>query len=388
MRVALFTDNDFGKVNGVTTTLKAVLQYAPPEVQPRIYTAADAGLYSPQYFAAESWGVGLPWYREMRVYWPRLAAFARALAADGTRVIHLTTPGPIGLAGRWLGHRLGLPQVGSYHTHLGEYVQKYSGSRRLGQVLERYMRWLYANCDPVLVPSRATASLLVRNGYGRSRIAFWARGVDVCRFSPARASRRLRDAWHVDGRRPAILYAGRLSSEKGLAIIEPLQSWLRQHRLAHRFIFVGDGPMRKELQERCPDGLFTGLMPHDDVAVAMASADLFLFPSTTDSHGNVVLEAQASGLPVLVSDRGGPREHMVPGQTGFVCAAHDVEAFGRQIAVLLRDAGLRRAHSEAARRYAETRDWPTSLQPLVRAWMKAAHEPATVWAPVTVPPKA
>src|SRR5262245_7346915 len=112
MRVALFTDNDFGKVNGVTTTLKAVLRHAPPEVQPRIYTASDAGIETSDYFAVESWGAGLPWYRDMRVYWPRLAAFERALVAAGTRVVHITTPGPIGLAGRWLATRLGLPQVG------------------------------------------------------------------------------------------------------------------------------------------------------------------------------------------------------------------------------------------------------------------------------------
>jgi glycosyltransferase involved in cell wall biosynthesis len=383
MRVALFTDNDFGKVNGVTTTLKAVLQYAPPEVQPRIYTAADAGIEAPDYFSAESFGVGLPWYREMRVYWPRLAAFTRALKADGTRVLHITTPGPIGLAGRWLAQRLGIPLVGSYHTHLGQYVEQYSGSRQLGRIVERYMRWLYAGCDPVLVPSRATAALLARNGHARSRIEFWARGVDVARFSPARASSARRDAWHVDARRPAILYAGRLSSEKGLAIIEPLQSWLRQHRLAHRVVFVGDGPMRKELQERCPDGFFTGSIPHDEVAVAMASADLFLFPSATDSHGNVVLEAQACGLPVLVSDRGGPQEHMVPGETGFICGAGDVNAFGDRLAALLRDPGMRGAQSTAARRYAESRDWPSSLQPLVRAWLRASHEPVPVLSPVT-----
>ena len=261
MRVAVFTDNDFGKVNGVTTTLRAVLKHAPPEVRPRVYTAADAGVETPQYFAAESYGVGLPWYREMRVYWPRWRAFARALQADGTKLVHITTPGPIGLAGRFLASRLGLPQVGSYHTHLGEYVEQYSGSPRLGQALERYMRWLYAGCDPVLVPSQATAQLLTRNGYPAARVRYWARGVDARLFSPERRSRALRESWHVDNRRPAILYAGRLSSEKGLALVEPLQRWLLEQRIAHRFIFVGDGPMRAELKALCPDGLFMGSRP-------------------------------------------------------------------------------------------------------------------------------
>src|SRR5262245_43944487 len=142
MRAAIFTDNDFDKVNGVTTTLKALLRHVPHGIEARVYTAADVGAESDVYFAAPSVGVGLPYYREMRVYWPRPRVLARELRARGVDVIHVTTPGPIGLAGRILAQRLGVAMVGSYHTHLGDYAGVLSGSRRLGHLTERYLRWL------------------------------------------------------------------------------------------------------------------------------------------------------------------------------------------------------------------------------------------------------
>src|SRR5262245_41883379 len=127
MRVAIFTDNDFDKVNGVTTTLKAVLRFTGSAADVRVYTAARRGIDQPDYFAVRSLGLGLPFYHEMKVYWPRLRVLAREIRRQRPDVIHVTTPGPIGLAGRWLAWRLGIPLVGSYHTEFGEYVATLSG---------------------------------------------------------------------------------------------------------------------------------------------------------------------------------------------------------------------------------------------------------------------
>lgn len=378
MRVAIFTDNDFDKVNGVTTTLKAVLRFSGDGVEPRIYTSADLGVETPEYFAAPSVSVGLPWYREMRVYWPRLRRIARELRLDGVRVVHVTTPGPMGVAARWLAARRRLPLVGSYHTHLGEYVEALSGSPRLGHATEGYIRWLYGKCEPVLVPSQATYDLLAARGYRTERLRLWSRGVDALQFTPARASATPRQRWRVDDRRPAILYAGRLSREKGLDIVPAISRWLDRRGVQHRLIFAGGGPMAAELRERCPDAVFLGAVSHDEMSIAMASADVLLFPSGTDSFGNVVLEAQASGLPVLVSDRGGPREQLQPDVTGFVCAFGDVDAFGSRLALLLRDAARRRSMGTAARRFALGRHWMAALVPLFDAWHAAADRTRTV----------
>lgn len=377
MRVAVFTDNDFEKVNGVTTTLKAVLRFIDPAVQPRVYTAASLDVQTPSYFAAGSIGAGLPLYPTMRIYWPRVRAFSREIARHHVEVVHTTTPGPVGLAARWLAAHLGVPLVGSYHTEFGDYATALSGSTTLGRAVDRSVRWYYQPCDPLLVPSAATRDRLIARGYDAARLLIWSRGVDGDLFAPHRASIALRESWHVDDRRPAVLYAGRLSREKGLAMIGPLRRQLLRHGLAHRFVFVGDGPMRRELERLCPDAVFLGALPHEEVATAMASADLLFFPSATDTLGNVVLEAQAAGLPVVVSDRGGPQQHMLAEDTGFVCAAGDADAFARAVTILLTQPTRRLAMSGRARQHAESRDWPRALTPLVEAWQIAARRRAT-----------
>ncbi len=373
MRVAVFTDNDFDKINGVTTTLRATLRFAHGDVEPRVYTAADDAVDTRQYFATASAGLGLPWYRDMRIYWPRVRAFAREVRRQRTDVVHITTPGPIGLAGRWIAMHYGLPLVGSYHTQLGDYTALLSGSARLGRLTETYMRWFYGPCERLFVPSAATMALLFARGYKGDRLSVWGRGVDTEMFSPRRASPALRRHWHIDERRPAILYAGRLSAEKGLGLIEPIRRALVRHGLEHQFVFAGDGPLRAELEHRCPDARFLGSLPAADLAVAMASADVFLFPSATDTMGNVVLEAQASGLPVIVSDQGGPQQNMRQASTGLVCEAGNAEAFGAALTTLLTQPRQRAAMGQQARAYAETRDWTSALEPLFAGWRRVAR---------------
>lgn len=382
-RVAIFTDNDFGKVNGVTTTLSAVLRHAPADVKPCVFTLSDLGVRDPDYVALIAPGVGIPYYREMRLYAPRVGALGREARAFGASVVHLTTPGPVGLAARRIARRLGVPLAGSFHTHLAEYAAALSGSETLGRAVNAYMRWLYAPCRQVLVPSTATASMLAAAGWPAGRLALWTRGVDASTFTPARRSAELREQWRVSDKRPAVLYAGRLSREKGLALLPQIESCLYRMRVPFRLIIVGDGPFRRELQEACPDAVFMGTLGRDGVAEAMASADVFLFPSATDSLGNVVLEAQAAGLPVVVSDRGGPRENMGAWSTGHVCTAGDARDFAWRVALLLKDRAMRDAMSARARAYAERRSWATALEPLYEMWRAQARTaPASAARPV------
>ena len=370
-RVAIFTDNDFDKVNGVTTTLKAVLRHAPPDIQPRVYTCADLHIDEPDYLALRSPSVPIPYYNEMRMYLPRVRQLRQRLKNDGVRLVHLTTPGPIGLAARYLIHESRLPLIGSFHTQLAEYTALLSGSKRLGSLMGTYLRWVYGRCDRILVPSAATAAGLAANGWDERRMSVWARGVDSNVFSPDKRSTAMRERWRVCDRRPAVLYAGRISSEKGLTLLESIGSLLHRHGVAHRFILVGEGPLSRELRERLPDAIFTGRLAHHEVAVAMASADVFLFPSDTDTAGNVVLEAAACGLPVLVSNVGGPRESVRHGETGFICRSSDTLDFASRAQQLLRDRGLRASMGQRARDYAAGRSWKASLEPLFDAYRTA-----------------
>jgi glycosyltransferase involved in cell wall biosynthesis len=371
MKVAIFTDNDFGKVNGVTTTLRAVLDHAPDALDLRIYTCESSGVDTPDYLGLSAYGCGIPYYREMKVYWPPFRRFLRQAAADGVELVHYTTPGPVGLAAAWVAYRLKVPMVGSFHTDLAEYTRLLSGSRRLGDVMHRYMRWAYGKCDRIFVPSESTREMLVRGAIDAAKIDIWRRGVETTRFDPARRSAALRKRWEVSDKRPALLYVGRVSREKGLSLLEPLREQLQQSRTSHRLIVVGDGPMQRELRDRCRDAVFTGTLGPEAVAIAMASADAFIFPSRTDTAGNVVLEAQACGLPVLVSDAGGPRENILPGETGFVCSG--LEAFVGRATQLLQSASMRRTMGAAARQYALTRSWDSALAPLYRAYAETRN---------------
>jgi glycosyltransferase involved in cell wall biosynthesis len=374
MRVAIFTDNDFGKVNGVTTTLKAVLREQPADIRARIYTAADVGVDRDDYLALRSFGIGIPFYREMKMYVPRFAAFLERARADGVEVVHYTTPGPVGLAAMYTAWRLGVPMMGSFHTQLAEYTELLSGSRRLGELMRQYQRWPYGKCARVLVPSEATRQLLIDTKIKAEKIRIWTRGVDTEKFSPAWRSDALRFNWRAKGDTLALLYVGRLSREKGLDAIPALARSLSEVGVAHRFIFVGDGPFRSALRNACPSAVFTGEVPHDEVAKLMASADLFVFPSRTDTLGNVVLEAQASGLPVLVSDEGGPRENMIPGETGFICPGRDTSEMMLHLHRLARDPARRLRMSAAAREYALGRSWPKALAPLYDTYREVAAE--------------
>ena len=376
MNVAIFTDNDFDKVNGVTTTLTAALRCAPADLRLRIYTASTSSVDTPEYLALRSLGVPIPFYSEMRMYVPRLREYLARARADRIDVIHLTTPGPVGLAALYVARQLNLPMVGSFHTDLGAYTSLLSGSRRLGALMREYMRWPYGRCRRILAPSHHTRELFIQAKGDPTKVEVWPRGVDTTLFSREKRSAQLRADWHVADNRPALLYVGRVSREKGLDMLPVLSRRLHALHCEHRFIIAGDGPMIQELKRDMPDATFTGVLSREAVAAAFASSDLFVFPSRTDTAGNVVLEAQASGVPVVISGEGGPRENMVAGTTGLVCHSDNPTQWGRLIADLLRDRARHTAMAKGARDYAMTRGWAEALQPLYRAYREVAAAPA------------
>jgi glycosyltransferase involved in cell wall biosynthesis len=348
MRVAIFTDHDHDSSHPVTTALNAVRRWAPFGCQTRIYAAADR---------------------------PRLWACGQELRREGVDLVHITTPGPVGLAGRWMAARMGVPVVGSYHARPGDHVEAVSGSARLGRLIDDYAHWLYASSRVLLVPSQAARTALERQGYRPDQLRVWPRGVDTRQYTPARASGRLRSRWGVDDRRFAILCAGRLSADRGLPLIPRIQRELHRRGIAHRFIFAGEGPMVPQLQRDCPDGIFLGTLSTDQMAVTMASADILLFPSALEICGQVVLDAQASGLPVIVTDEGGPREQVIHEATGMVCRSRSTRDLVEAL-VRLRHPAARRSMSLCARQFAVAQDWSLAVQPLFATWTRVIGSPA------------
>jgi glycosyltransferase involved in cell wall biosynthesis len=375
--VAVFTDHDLTGVSDVDAAWTAVLRHASDRVAPRIYTATDVRRADPSCYAVRSVALRLPWSRQVRLCWPNLAKLERQVTETRAEVIHIATPGPVGLAGRVIAQRLRLPTTGSCHVDVGVPGDASSGSRALGRVSEAFMRWLYRPCRPLLVPSHAALDALLLAGYRADRLLAWPGGVDTGLFSPERRSEWLRGLWGISDRRPALAYVGRLSRGHELHLLPLIQRELAALGIAHRLVIVGDGPMGAELRERCPDAAFLGERSSLGTAIAMASADVLLFPSVTTAPGTVVLEAQACGLPVVVSDRGGSQEQMLPGRTGLVARAGVAVEFADAVRRIVRDGEALRGMRRETRAFAMTRQWNDAIRPLVLAWHRAARASAT-----------
>ena len=382
MNIGLFTDADCDSFNGVATTLTAAMRCAPPGMRLRIYTAATLPATQEDYLALGSIGIPLPFYPEMRVFLPRLLAYAAHARRDQLDVVHMTTAGPIGAAAVFVAWRLGLPLVGSIHSDVAAWTAALTGSPKLGGLARHYLRWLYGRCARVLVPSQHARRVQIAAGADPRRIALWRRGVDTQLFSPSRRSASLRERWHVSDRRPALLYVGRVAREKGLGLLPGLRDRLHALGVEHRMIIVGQGPFLPQLREALPDAVFTGVLSREAVAEAFASADLLIFPSRIETAKNVLLEAQASALPIVIAGDGGSREHMLSGRTGVTCYTEDPDDWAAAIAALARRTDLP-AMRESARQYAMTRRWERVLEPLYRAYRDVC--PSEAAAPVAAP---
>lgn len=295
-----------------------------------------------------------PEYDGLKVRFPPLLELLRYLQEGGFTKMQVSTPGTIGLTGLAAAKALQLETAATYHTSVPEYVENYTRDITLEDLAWKYMIVFYHAVDEVLVPSRFIAKLLHKRGLRNRKLLILDRWVDVERFHP---SKRVPDYWAKHGVAPDALkfvYVGRVGVEKNLAL---LASAYRQYVAAHpnsHLIIIGDGPFRRDL-EGLLAGLpvtFTGFLEGHELPRAVASCDVKLFPSTTDTWGNAPLEAQACGLPVIVSEVGGPHELMDPGVTGLKVTGRDVAGLVQAMEVLT-DAEVRTRMSVAARAFCE-----------------------------------
>jgi glycosyltransferase involved in cell wall biosynthesis len=274
---------------------------------------------------------------------------------EGFTELIISTPGPIGLTALLAGKMLGLRTSGIYHTDFPQYVRILTDDNFLETLTWNYMKWFYEQLDLLYVNSEGYRRAWIDRGIVADRIRILPRGLDTTLFHP---SRRDPDFWFRHGvakNKSVMLYVGRVSKEKDLDVI--VATWNKLPRNGTALAFVGDGPYLKELRHLLPDAAFTGYLAGMDLARAYASSDVFLFPSTTDTFGNVILEALASGLPCVVSDQGGPKDLIAHGTTGFITRALDIEDFTRHVQRLAEESNLRQAMSIEAHRTVQSRDW-------------------------------
>jgi glycosyltransferase involved in cell wall biosynthesis len=281
--------------------------------------------------------------------------------------IQLSTPGPVGLAGLAIARILDIPVVGTYHTAFPQFVAELTGDPSMEELAWKFMIWFYNQMDIVYVPSKATGIELAAKGILQSRIRLYPRGVDTDAFHPSHRNGFWKEPYRIPEKSIKLIYVGRISKEKNLDVLVRTFQKLSVLKPSLHLIIVGDGPYRKEMERDLQNtpATFTGYLEGEDLAKAYASSDLFIFPSSTDTFGNVVLEAQASGLPVIVTDRGGPQENMINGETGVVVPVGNHQAMMDAVLEIAFTPYRLASMKKNARKYMESRSFEAAFD---RSW--------------------
>lgn len=364
MRIALFTETFLPRVDGVTNTLCRLLEHlALRGYETLLFAPAGApSTYArTPIIAFDGWRFAP--YPEFKLISP-FAPIAKPLRAFAPDVVHVLNPITLGAAAIWHARRMGVPVVASYHTDVPGFMARW-GYRTLGQLVGYYLRWVHNMADLNLCPSSVTLEALRRQGYRNLRV--WGRGVDTALFNPSKRSPEVRARLSGGSpHAPLLLFVGRLSHEKRVDWIRSALDALPGARLA----IVGDGPARPVL-ERVFAGapvVFTGALRGEALAAAYASADVFVFPAPNETLGNVVLEAMASGLPVVAPRSGGLLDHAVHGETALLFPPEDRHAFVQAVAALVGDPDLRRRLGQAGWARVQARTWADVLDKLLEEY--------------------
>ena len=369
-RVALVADG-IGSVHGVTSALAQIRERGVPGFEVELI-GTDASVDRRLSAVAEA---EVPFYPGLTLGVPGLPAVVDALADGGYDLLHVCSPGPAGVAALLTGRLLGLPVAGSYHTELASYAALRTGDALLAAGVRTAVAAFYGQCELVLSPSAAADTRL--RELGIERIGRWDRGVDLARFSPAHRVPR-------DDGRIHVLYAGRLTREKGADLLADtfLAARARDPRL--HLLLAGGGPEEGALRARLGrSATFLGWLEGDALAAAYASADLFLFCSQTDTFGQVILEAQACGLPVVAVAAGGPAELIADGRSGVLCPPL-VDDLAGALAKLASSRAARRRLARGGLAAVADRSWDASLARLAAGWRRALQvnaAPAVAAAP-------
>ncbi len=312
-------------------------------------------------------GLPLPGYPGLRFGLPAGRRLARQWRQQRPDLVHVVTEGPLGWSAVSVARRLGIPVTSGFHTNFDRYSVHY-GLGWMRPAVAAYLRTLHRRTRATMVPTAALAADLAGEGVPGVRVV--GRGVDTTLFDPGRRNAGLRASWGVVEDGPACLYVGRLAAEKNLALAEKsfaaIQVWHPQAKM----IWVGDGPEIKRLINQYPEHHFAGTRLGEDLARHYASADLFIFPSLTETYGNVVAEAMASGLPVVAYRSAAAAELIVPERNGQVASPGDERAFVEAGLWLLEDRERLGAISEQARRSMLPRSW----QGVVASFEQVARE--------------
>ncbi len=363
LRVAFVTETWPPEVNGVALTVARVVEglqrrrHVVQLLRPR--QAADAGAAAsppapPLLHEVLMRGLPIPRYPHLRMGMPCKRELVQRWSRQRPDVVHIATEGPLGWSALHAARHLKLPVTSDFRTNFHAYSRHYGIGWLRGPIMG-YLRRFHNAAAVTMVPTEPLRRELEGAGFRQVRVV--ARGVDCQRFTPARRSDALRAAWGVADEDLVVACVGRLAPEKNLELLVRAYQSIVATQPRARLLLVGDGPLRGSLAERLPGAIVAGSRHGDDLAAHYASADLFLFPSLTETFGNVTTEAMASGLPVVAFDYAAAAQMIRPGEQGVLVPLGDGDEFVRAALALAGSRACRQALGEAARRRAQAQDW-------------------------------
>jgi glycosyltransferase involved in cell wall biosynthesis len=364
MRIALFSDTYHPQVNGVARTLKRLTDYFEKRgIEYKVFVpeTEDRKEHYPNVHSFTSFP--FIFYLECRTAIANPITIEKQLKEFSPDLIYVTTPLTMGLVGVRCAKKMNIPLVASYQTHFDIYLDYYKMTW-LSPLLWKYMKWFHSNASRIFVPSVETKKHLESKGF--QHLSIWSRGVDCETFSPSKRTNRIREAYRLN-EKFTLLYVGRLAPEKDLETLTKIIKFMPPAvKEAVQWVIVGDGPLRKEMERDLKEEsvTFTGYLNGEDLAEIYASSNLFVFPSASETFGNVILEAFASGLPAIVADKGGVTTIVEDGKDGRIARAHHFESFIEAIEEITGNDELHKSMSRQARIKAERLSWDSIFKKL------------------------
>jgi glycosyltransferase involved in cell wall biosynthesis len=378
LRVAFVSETYPPEVNGVAITAARFVEglrlrnHEILLVRPRQHRADQAG-DATGYTEALMRGLPIPRYPGLKMGLPAKQALVSLWSRQRPDVVHIVTEGPLGWSALKAAQKLKLPVSSDFRTNFHAYSKHY-GIGWLQKPIAAYLRKFHNRTLMTMVPTVSMRDELAARGFRNLRVV--ARGVDTQLFNPARRSESLRASWGAAPADPVVIHVGRLAPEKNLEPVAAAFDEIRRVVSRAKLVFVGDGPARDSLRARCPDAVFAGMRTGEDLAAHYASGDVFLFPSLTETFGNVTVEAMASGLAVVAYDYAAAAEYLRNGHNGLLARYDDDEEFVRHAAALAAYPARRHAFGVRARQAAENLAWSRVVAQFETLLLAAAGAPA------------
>jgi glycosyltransferase involved in cell wall biosynthesis len=359
MRIAVVTETWPPEVNGVAVTLAKLVQnlslrnHDVQLIRPR-QSKSDISMEDAGLEEVLMRGMPIPRYPQLKLGLPSKKTLIKTWTLRRPDVVHIATEGPLGWSALQAAKVLKLPVTSDFRTNFQSYSKHY-GIGWLRKPIVAYLRKFHNATACTMVPTNELKRALAENGFLNLKVV--ARGVDTQLFNQCKRDSNLRSTWGASDQTKVLISVGRMAPEKNLEQVLNAFEALRWMNDKIKLVMVGDGPLREQYQQRFPDIIFPGMLSQKELSVYYASSDLFVFPSQTETFGNVTLEALASGIPVLAFDCAAARDWVSPGVNGWLVPEDRPEQFAAQAVDIFRTEGLLEKVTDTTRQQQVHLDW-------------------------------